>query len=70
MSPALPAMMSVAPSELNRHNNREELYFMLLVTSAVRTLLSNISLNGMSPITLNKKIGNHLNMDIIYASNL
>ncbi len=40
---------------------------MLLVTSAVKTLLS-ISQNGISPITLNKQIDNHLNMDIINAS--
>jgi hypothetical protein len=40
---------------------------MLLVTSAVKTVLC-ISQNGISPITLNKQIGNHLNMDIINAS--
>jgi hypothetical protein len=45
----------------------EELYFMLLVTSAVRTLLS-ISQNGINPITLNKQLGSHLNMDITNAS--
>jgi hypothetical protein len=42
---------------------------MMLVTSAVRTLLS-IPQNGMSPITLNKQSGNHLNMDIIDASRM
>jgi hypothetical protein len=41
---------------------------MLLVTLALKTLLS-ISQNGISPIALNKHIGNHLNMDIINASN-
>jgi hypothetical protein len=40
---------------------------MLLVTSAVETLLS-ISQNGIIPITLNRQLGNHLNMDIINAS--
>ncbi len=40
---------------------------MLLVTSAVRTLLS-ISQNGINQITLKKQIGNHLNKDIINAS--
>jgi hypothetical protein len=41
---------------------------MLLVTSAVKTVLS-ISQNGISPITLNKQIdNNHLNKDIINAS--
>jgi hypothetical protein len=40
---------------------------MFLVTSAVRTLLS-IFQNGINPITLNKQLGNHLNMDIINAS--
>jgi len=33
---------------------------MLLVTSAVKTVLS-ISQNGISPITLNKQLANHLN---------
>jgi hypothetical protein len=40
---------------------------MLLVTSAVKTLLS-ISQNGISPITLNKQLGYHINKDIINAS--
>jgi hypothetical protein len=40
---------------------------MLLVTSAVKTLLS-ISQNGINQITLNKQLGNHLSMDIINAS--
>jgi len=41
---------------------------MLLDTSAVKTVLS-ISQNGINQITLNKQLGNHLNMDIINASN-
>jgi hypothetical protein len=45
----------------------EELNFMLLVTSAVKTVHS-ISQNGINPITLNEQLGNHLNMDIINAS--
>jgi hypothetical protein len=40
---------------------------MLLVTSAVKTVLP-ISQNGISPITLNKQMGHHLNKDIINAS--
>ncbi len=40
---------------------------MLLVTLALKTLLS-FSQNGISPITLNKQLGNHLNMDIKNAS--
>ncbi len=40
---------------------------MLLVTLTLKTLLS-ISQNGISPITLNKQVGNHLNFDIINAS--
>jgi hypothetical protein len=40
---------------------------MLLVTSAVKTLVS-ISQNGLSPVTLNKQIDNHLNKHIINAS--
>ncbi len=40
--------LPVAPSE--------ELYFMLLVTLAVKTVLS-ISQNGISPITLNEQLG-------------
>ncbi len=40
---------------------------MLLVTSVVKTVLS-ISQNGISPITLNKQLGSHLNKDIINAS--
>ncbi len=40
---------------------------MLLVTSAFQTVLS-VYQNGISPITLNKQIGNHLNKDIINAS--
>jgi hypothetical protein len=39
---------------------------MLLVTSAVKTLLS-ISQNGIVPITLSKQFGNHLNMEFINA---
>jgi hypothetical protein len=42
---------------------------MLLVTSAVKTVLS-ISKNGMNQITSNKQIDNHLNEDIITASNI
>jgi hypothetical protein len=42
---------------------------MMLVTSAVRTLLS-IPQNGISPITLNKQSGNNLNVDIKNASNM
>jgi hypothetical protein len=42
---------------------------MLLVTLALKTLLS-ISQNGISPITLNKQLGHHLNRDIINASNV
>ena len=40
---------------------------MLLVTLALKTLLS-ISQNGINPITLNKQLFNHLNMEIINAS--
>ena len=40
---------------------------MLLVTSAVKTVLS-ISQNGINQITLNKQLGNHLNEDILNAS--
>jgi hypothetical protein len=40
---------------------------MLLVTSTVKTVLS-ISQNGINQITLNKQLGNHLNMYIINAS--
>jgi hypothetical protein len=40
---------------------------MRLVTLAFKMLLS-ISQNGISPITLNKQLGNHLNKDIINAS--
>jgi hypothetical protein len=39
----------------------------LLVPSAVKTVLS-ISQNGISSITLNKQLDNHLNMEIINAS--
>jgi hypothetical protein len=42
---------------------------MLLVTLAVKTVLS-ISQNGINQITLNKQLSNHLNMDIINASNI
>jgi hypothetical protein len=42
---------------------------MLLVTSAVRTVLS-ISQNRMDQITLNKQLSNHLSEDIINASKL
>ncbi len=41
---------------------------MLLVTLALKTLLS-ISRSIMDQITLNKQLGNHLNKDIINASN-
>ncbi len=41
---------------------------MLLVNLALKTLLS-ISQNGINQITLNKQLGNHLNMDIINALN-
>jgi hypothetical protein len=58
---------SVAPFELNRHYNPEELYFMLLVTLAVKTVLP-ISQNGINQIKLNKQLGKHLNMDIKNAS--
>jgi hypothetical protein len=40
---------------------------MLLVTLSLTTLLS-VSQNGISPITLNKQLRNHLNKDIINAS--
>jgi hypothetical protein len=40
---------------------------MLLVTLALNTLHS-LSWIGISPITLNKQLGNHLNMDITNAS--
>ncbi len=55
---------------INKKNiqyNSEDLYFMLLVTSVVQTVLS-ISQNGINQITLNKQLSNHLNKDIIYAS--
>ena len=55
---------AVEPSELNRHNNSEELYFLLLVSSADKSGIS-ISQNGMNQITLNN---NHLNKDVINAS--
>jgi hypothetical protein len=42
---------------------------MLLVTLALKTLLS-ISQNGINQITLNKQLGNHLDMDTINASTL
>jgi hypothetical protein len=41
---------------------------MLLVTLALKTLPS-ISQNRINPFTLNKQLGNHLNKDIINASN-
>ncbi len=47
--------------------NSEELYFVLLVTLALKTLLS-ISQNGISPIRLYKQLGNHLNRNIINVS--
>jgi hypothetical protein len=47
--------------------NSEKLYLLLLVPSAVKTVLS-ISHNGMNQITSNKQIDNHLNEDIINAS--
>ena len=40
---------------------------MPLVTLVLKTLLP-ISQNGINQITLNKQLGNHLNMDIINAS--
>ncbi len=40
---------------------------MLFVTLALKTLVS-ISQNGLSPITLNKQIDNHLKMHITNAS--
>ncbi len=40
---------------------------MLLVTLALKTLLS-ISQKGISPITLYKQFGNHLNKDIKASS--
>ncbi len=40
---------------------------MLLVTSAVKTVLS-ISQNGINHVTLNKQLGNHLNVYVIKAS--
>jgi hypothetical protein len=45
----------------------EDLYFMLLVTLALKTLVS-ISRNGLSPITLNKPRDNNYNKHIINAS--
>ena len=42
---------------------------MLLVTSAVKTVLS-ISLNRMDQIRLHKQLGNRLNMDILNAPSL
>jgi hypothetical protein len=57
----------LGPQSKQTRYNSEELYFVLLVTSTVKTVLS-ISQNGISPITLNKQIGNHLNKDIINAS--
>ncbi len=51
------------------HYNFEELYFMLLVTSAVRTLLS-ISRNRINQITSNNLIDNHINKHIVNASRL
>jgi hypothetical protein len=48
--------------------NSEELYLLLLIPSAVKTVLS-ISQNGIDQITSNKQIDNHLNEDIINASN-
>ncbi len=49
--------------------NSEELYLLLLVPSAVKTVLS-ISQNGINQITVNKQLSNHLNKDIINASKL
>ena len=40
---------------------------MLLDSLALKTLVS-ISQNGLSPITINKQIDNHLNRHIINAS--
>jgi hypothetical protein len=54
----------LGPRNLQTQYNSEELYFMLLVTLALETLLS-ISQNGINQITLNKKLENHLNNDII-----
>jgi len=42
---------------------------MPLVTLVLKTLLP-ISQNGINQITLNKQLGNHLNMDIINDSNI
>jgi hypothetical protein len=56
----------VGPNETNAIFT-EELYFMLLVTLALKTLAS-ISLNRLNPITLNKQKDNHLNKHIINAS--
>ncbi len=50
----------LGPRNEQTQNNSEELYFVLLVTLALKTLLS-ISQNGISSITLNKQLGNHLN---------
>jgi hypothetical protein len=59
----------LGPRNYQTQYNSEKLYFMLLVTLTLKTLLS-ISQNGISPITLNKQLGNHLNKDIINASNI
>jgi hypothetical protein len=57
----------LGPQSKQTQYNSEELYLMLLITLALKTVLS-ISQNGISPITINKQIGNHLNKDIINAS--
>ncbi len=59
----------LGPQNKQTQYNSEELYFMLLVTSVVKTVLS-ISQNRMDQITLNKQLGNHLNKDIIDASTI
>ena len=57
----------LGPRNQQTQYNSEELYLLLLIPSAVKTVLS-ISQNGMNEITLNKQLDNHLNMDIINAS--
>jgi len=59
----------LGPQNKQTQYNSEELYFMLLVTSAVKTVLS-ISQNRMDQITLNKQNSNHLNKYIKDASTI
>jgi len=54
-------------AEWLKRNIHWELYFVLLDSLALKTLVS-ISQNGLSPITINKQIDNHLNRHIINAS--